>query len=161
MKSNTFFSPSTSEWKSGHGPIRIINFEENPGLELKDSYTAMGCITVITNNGKVGTLTHLGNEIDITKFVKCLDVSLGINKRDCEVFLVGGNNKKESKMFLAQLRKELLERQYNITEEITGGSIFIRRRSVLYQDKVSVEVFENTNMHTEEILFQKHTPLNN
>ncbi|WP_131783489.1 hypothetical protein [Legionella gresilensis] len=127
-------------WNSSHGPIRTINFDGSLQSKLEDKFTAYGCITVITNNRVLGTLTHLDTETNIKQFIKCLDKVLDEHKESIETFLIGGNNKAESKKFLQNLRSALKANNYQITQEHTGGSVLIRRYSVLYQDRVIVKI---------------------
>ncbi|WP_147285952.1 hypothetical protein [Legionella busanensis] len=138
-------------WNSPHGPIQTINFDGNLRSKLEDKFTAYGCITVITNDGILGTLTHLDTETDIKKFISCLDKILDEHKADSETCLIGGNNKAESKIFLQNLRSALKTNNYQITKEHTGGSVLIRRHSILYQDRVLVKIQQGSVAQTTQI----------
>lgn len=125
-------------WQSAHGGINRIQFQNNPEACLKDNYTALGCICVLTSNGNVGTLTHLDTEVDLQEFINCLDDDLDADKMTSEVILAGGNNKRESKEFLKKLRRILTQNDYHIIGEETGGPVLTRRITSLYRNEVEV-----------------------
>lgn len=59
-------------WHSAYESINVVHFKNNPNAYLKDNYMALGCISVLTNNGSLGTVTHLGTDSDLDEFISCL-----------------------------------------------------------------------------------------
>ncbi|RDI42533.1 hypothetical protein [Aquicella lusitana] len=107
------------EWKSAHGPIRVVDFKQD--TSLKDPYAAYGCIVVTTCNSStmIGSLTHLGTEVmdQANDFVCCLDEVLGENKEKSAVILAGGSGLPDSQELHDKILQALTDRQYNIAKD--------------------------------------------
>jgi hypothetical protein len=109
FRSNQNATPgiTQSKWKSHHGPITLVDFSALEADHVKCEHGNHTNMTVMTSNNKIGSITHLGIDTDITDFMHALDAALGENKRDSWVIIIGNVNFALNKKFHDALAEEL------------------------------------------------------
>lgn len=132
------------DWKTAHGGIQLIEFDKTSSLQ--DKYLALGCITVLTSNQVVGTLTHIDTEVIIDDFIKHLNVVLQDNKDNSLVILSGGSGRPESRKKEEELTKKLEASGYTIVAKSISHSLAPAGQLVtLHRDKVVISQMKATN----------------
>ena len=158
---------SENQWKSHHGPIKVIDFTKTKSLQ--DSFGALGCITVLTSNGKMGTLTHLDttDKDNIEFFVKALDETLQDNKQDSTVILSGGSKLLDSQNLVKTIKNEMKNNNYVIIGEYIDNKTFkpnpkiteLQKDKIVIRQSVSTLVDQITEINFAQGAIKSYTQL--
>ena len=156
---DTFQQPGITKgsWQSHHGPMWKIDF--SMAETLKDQYGAIGCITVLTSDGKLGTMTHLDtSDIDnVDDFFEILNTELGEHKKDSKVILSGGSKLKQSQEFYSMIKVKLAENGYStVYSYIDNKTLAPKPKTAeLWSDKAVISKLADNKVenHITEISF--------